>query len=109
MKISSLLYHSLIKCRLCKWYLQPTDEIEWDHFQPIALGGAHDYKNIAAVHKACHAAKTRGTGATTAGSDIHKIAKVKRIQRKIAGTWKTNSAWPSPKMGSRPFRKRAKT
>jgi hypothetical protein len=61
--------------------------------------------------KADHAVKTHGTAATSAGSDIHMAAKVKRILKKRncseildSSKPKIKRAWPS-----RPFPKKAKT
>jgi hypothetical protein len=48
-----------------------------------------------------HAVKTRGNGATTAGSDVHRIAKVRRIIRK-----REEPAKPKRKIQSRGFEKR---
>jgi hypothetical protein len=69
-------------CPRCGERLGRLDALEWDHVVPIALGGADAPENLQAVHRDCHAEKTRGRAATTAGSDIHAIAKVKRLTRK---------------------------
>lgn len=101
--------------------LVPNSGIEWDHepalkLREIALGGKdwippqHDPDYIDARCEASHDAKTHGTGATTAGTDIGKIKKERQRARKP----KPKRAWPSQKMKggkkipSRPFRKRIK-
>lgn len=95
MKIASLLYHNEIECPICGLILLSTSQIEWDHFQPLALGGEHDDTNIRAVHKSCHRLKTSGTKATSYGSDIHAIAKIKRL---AAGPKKSKHKWPKRKL-----------
>jgi len=111
MKIDALLWRFTINCRLCQTLLSQNDAIEWDHVIPIALHGEHAFHNIAPVHRACHNAKTRGFGATTANSDIGKISKERRIireskfvvKKRKPGARKPKSSWPS-----RPFQKREK-
>ena len=68
------------RCPLCGERLGSLDGLHWDHVIPIALGGADDPDNLQAVHRECHDRKTRGLPATTAGSDIHAIAKVRRLR-----------------------------
>ena len=107
MKIDALLWlaHYPFLCPICDEPIRSGDPIDWDHGHAWALGGEHSYSNIRPLHRACHRTKTSGTKATSAGSDIHKIAKVKRLVRKAAGTWKkTKRAWPS-----RPFPQRKKS
>lgn len=82
MKWQSLLYWSTdAYCPECSEPILATDNIEWDHRHPIALGGTHTFDNIRAVHRECHRLKTSGSKATSAGSDIHMIAKANRIAR----------------------------
>lgn len=69
-------------CPLCGGKLGDLANIDFDHAEALALGGADEIENLRAVHRDCHAVKTRGAGATTAGSDIGKIAKQKRLIRK---------------------------
>jgi 5-methylcytosine-specific restriction endonuclease McrA len=71
-------------CPRCGEKLGALADLEWDHIQPLALGGDNSPENFQAVHRDCHALKTRGNPATTAGSDIHAIARVKRLARKEA-------------------------
>lgn len=75
-------------------------DIEWDHTPPLALREwdekagdfippQNDPKFITITLKASHRAKTFGPGGerriTTAGSDIHAIAKVRRIAKDPSG------------------------
>lgn len=42
-------------CGMCGQHLNPiTDEIEFDHIQPLAEGGPHAPHNIRLVHRACN-------------------------------------------------------
>lgn len=69
--------------------------IEFDHTPALALRTidesgeiqppANDYRYIRPMLAEAHAAKTRGTGATTAGSDVGNAAKVKRIEKDPGG------------------------
>jgi len=71
-----------IKCPLCKEPLLPTDKLIREHMHALGLGGPDTEDNMAYVHKKCANKKTRGSGATTAGSDIGNIAKINRITGK---------------------------
>lgn len=52
-----------------------------EHMIPLALGGADNATNIRLYRKECAAKKTNGRSkATSYGSDIHAIAKCKRIR-----------------------------
>jgi HNH endonuclease len=108
MKVASLLYHNDIVCPLCDAPLMASDKIEWDHFHALALGGAHDYTNIEAVHAECHRRKTFGAAATTAGADINKIAKTRRIRKGKMKVKKRSYGTARPKKrrpwAKRPFR-----
>ncbi len=53
--------------------------VEYDHGWALARGGSDEVKNKRAVHKACHAVKTRGSGATTRGSDVGEITKTRHL------------------------------
>jgi hypothetical protein len=69
--------------------------IQFDHFpalgiRPVDEHGqiqppANDYRYIRPMLKADHDIKTRGRGATTAGSDVGNAAKVKRLERDPRG------------------------
>ncbi len=96
MKLSALFYRFPIPCGICNYPLFWDEEMDWDHVHPIALDGEHSHRNLRPLHSNCHRKKTSGSKATSAGSDIHMIAKVKRI----AAGGKTRKA---PKIKSRPF------
>lgn len=81
----------------CGLYIRPQKGrgtlVEWDHepclrLREIAPDGSdyippqHSPDHIDARCQASHHAKTHGTGATTAGTDIGKIAKERRRKRK---------------------------
>jgi hypothetical protein len=69
------------KCAICGEPMLPGQRIDEEHSIPIALGGPGKPDRL--VHaEPCHRTKTSGTRATTAGSDVQRIAKVKRIQKK---------------------------
>ena len=103
----------------CGKRLPTMAECEFDHAHARALGGTDDLDNYRPLCPGCHAFKTFGRRgektATTAGSDIATIAKVKRLTAdheaarrrmlaKDAGEPKQKSRW-----GSRPFPKRKRT
>ena len=73
------------RCPLCGERLGDLADLDFDHAHALALGGADEIENLRAVHRDCHAVKTRGAGATTAGSDIGNAAKVKRLERDPRG------------------------
>ncbi len=98
MKWQALFYRFPIPCSACNIALFWDEEIDWDHVHPIALGGQHTHQNLRPLHVSCHQEKTSGSKATTAGSDIHAIAKVKRLQK---GPRKRKGR----KMQSKPFPK----
>jgi hypothetical protein len=83
-----------VKLQACLWLLgfRGGDAIEWDHDPALALRAvrddgsldppANDPRYIVPRSRTAHREKTSGTAATSAGSDIHLIAKIKRIQKK---------------------------
>lgn len=92
-----------IYCPLCDELLAAMDDRILEHMVPHELGGASDETNLRWVHKECAAKKTNGSKATSAGGDIHKIAKAKRLatkhsQPKPPGTMKSRGF-----QGSRKF------
>ena len=87
-----------IPCPLCKGPLLPGQALIREHMHPLALGGADDDENSAYVHRGCARRKTIGTKATTAGSDVHAIAKGKRLRGETGNR-------PKRKIPSRPFPK----
>ena len=108
-------------------------EIQFDHHPALALRGldengeiypqANDWRFLRPMLKGDHALKTRGAGATTAGSDIGVAAKLKRVakdppggeefRRKLlavkAGEPPAPTKKPKRKWASRPFPTRSKT
>ena len=84
------------RCHLCGERIEATEGWQADHVHALALGGRDDVSNLAPAHVNCHRRKTSGTKATTAGSDIHAIAKVKRILK---------GKTPKRKIPSKPFDK----
>ena len=104
--IRTLIYQGvIIPCYRCKVPFALTDDIEREHVTELALGGLDEWTNAAYSHRACHHKVTFGTKATTAGSSIQRVAKVRRLQRKDKP--KMKRPWPAGrKMLSRPFQKR---
>lgn len=101
-----VLYHGAsIPCGICKesitWADVHARNVQRDHYEAVALGGADDWKNSRYVHTSCHDTKTYGVPATSYGSDRHVIAKEDRL------TGKTKRG-PKRKIPSRPFQKREK-
>ena len=70
-----------IDCGICKQWLLLEAERILEHMVPHELGGASDETNLRWVHKECAAKKTNGSKATSAGGDLHKIAKAKRLAK----------------------------
>lgn len=111
------------RCPLCGERLGDLADLDFDHAHALALGGADEIENLRAVHRDCHAVKTRGAGATTAGSDIGKMKKLRKLiaketafrERVLAKGGRPVEPKTKPKAGkrawpSRPFpnRKRSK-
>jgi len=84
-----------VKLHACLILLGFTDEqiaggIEWDHDPALAIRALDEHGNlhppandphyIRPLTKPDHAEKTRGRGATTAGSDVGRAAKLKRLE-----------------------------
>lgn len=69
------------RCRRCPASLV-RGNYHIDHIIPVSsvMGGRDTLKNKQALCIRCHERKTRGAGATTAGSDINRIAKVRRLR-----------------------------
>lgn len=68
-------------CPLCKKQLLPEHERILEHMVPYAWDHSNITENLAWVHKECAHQKTYGSKATSAGGDIHKIAKAKRLAK----------------------------
>ena len=71
---------SPIVCPLCSGPMYPWQPLIREDMHAVALGGVDGPENWRYVHKECAHKKTFGTKATTAGSDIHLIAKGKRLR-----------------------------
>lgn len=93
--------------------------VEWDHQPALALRVVdpetgeltphpNDPRYLRPLRKAEHSVKTRGAGATTAGSDIGNAAKVKRIERDPAGGEEFRRRILEIKRGERPERPRSR-
>ena len=93
-----------LKCYRCgvAFTVETVRTAEREHVHEMALGGADTVLACAYSCAACHDAVTRGTGATTAGSSIGRIAKTKRIER--TGKMAVNKLPP----GGRPGRQNVK-
>jgi hypothetical protein len=98
-----------IRCPLCYGQLYVGDARILEHLTARQLGGPDVAGNLAYVHKACAATKTNGNKTTSAGGDIHKIAKVKRLAKAqethAAIVAKTEAKKPGS-MKSRPWPKK---
>ena len=68
-----------IRCALCSGPLRPDEPRILEHMVPHELDGSSEEENLRWVHNECAAKKTNGNKATSAGGDIHKIAKAKRL------------------------------
>ncbi|WP_210339837.1 hypothetical protein [Bosea sp. ASV33] len=93
--------------------------VEWDHQPALALRivdpetgelmpHPNDPRHLRPLRKVEHAEKTRGRGATTAGSDVGNAAKVKRIERDPAGGEEFRRRILEIKRGERPERPRSR-
>ena len=78
-----ILQGARIKCFRCRlpFTREDTRAAEREHRHEVALGGPDTVENCVFSHGDCHKVETFGTGATTAGSSIGRIAKTKRILR----------------------------
>lgn len=77
----------LVLCPLCGKRILKEHKVVREHMHALALGGKDDLENMRYVHKDCADIKTKGKGpkATTYGSDIHAIAKTRRLERERMG------------------------
>jgi len=91
----------------CGQKLGTLDETEFDHVPALAFRDfdemtgefdppANDPTRIFAKRAECHRKKTSGTKATSAGSDIHMLAKIDRITGRTKGNPKRE--WPKQTM-----------
>lgn len=100
------------RCPRCGEKLGVMTNLEFDHAHALARGGGDTNDNMVALHVECHREKTSGTASTSRGSDVHEIAKTKRLAReeeafrarilaKEPGAEKPRSRWPNRKMQTR--------
>lgn len=87
------------RCAICGAGPLSAIGVEWDHIDPWAMSRDSSADNCQPLCPACHAIKTNGTAATTAGSDKQRIAKVKRLRGE------TGQGRRKAKIASRPFPK----
>lgn len=124
---------AVIPCFRCRIALTLEDvaTVEREHLVEVGLDGENTPENCRYSHgqrseQGCHGIVTNGNGATSAGSSKHRIAKTKRMAGKKADRFKAlptganvfvepaethagirpKRQWASPKLQSRPFRKR---
>lgn len=80
------------RCKTCNEKLGQLANTEFDHVPALQLRTwdeeagdtippANAPENIEAKHTDCHARKTRGNKATTRGSDVQEIARIKRLSK----------------------------
>lgn len=81
-------------CHICGGKIDGVRE-KWDveHIIPLAMTGDDSDENLAPAHKKCHGSKTK--------TDVHQIAKAKRVSRKHIGAVK-----PKRKIGDPRFKKK---
>lgn len=107
-----------VKLHACLLLLGFTDEeiaggVEWDHAPALALRVVdpesgqlvphpNDPRYLRPLRKVEHAVKTRGTGATTAGSDVGNAAKVKRVEKDPPGGEEFRRRLLAVKTGGKP-------
>jgi hypothetical protein len=56
------------------------EDIEFDHIKREEIDGDNSPENCRPLCAECHALKTFGNGATSAGSDVHMAAKGRRLR-----------------------------
>lgn len=72
------------RCWLCRGVIGAGEKWQVEHQIALVLGGADDETNMAPAHVECHRTKTSGRPATSHGSDIHAVAKIRRLTREEA-------------------------
>lgn len=100
-----------VKCPLCLCWMDADEPRILEHLVPHELGGSSEADNLSWVHKDCASEKTNGSKATSAGGDIHKIAKAKRLsaaQAIHAAIIAGDMTRAKSRIPSRPFQKRMK-
>ena len=87
-----------MRCPSCDEKFGQISNVEFDHIMPDALDGLNDVENCMPLCIKCHKKKTNGKKHTTLNSDMHTIAKSKRLR----GITKQG---PKKKIASRGFNK----
>jgi hypothetical protein len=91
-----------ISCPACRRPITDPKNVQREHLHQLGLDGQEVIENCQYWHKTpCSHEKTHGTKATSAGSDAHARAKVRRLSGQTKGRPKRK--WPSSKIPSRPF------
>lgn len=99
--LDATLHRQDHKCP-CGTILRP-GSYDIDHSTALCFGGLDILSNKVALCKVCHKLKTFGSAATSAGSDLHMAAKIKRIladkpsKRPMAKTGRKIPSKPFPK------------
>ena len=75
----------------------------WDPEKQDTVPPANALDHIIARNKTGHRTKTSGGKATSLGSDIHAIAKIKRLTGETKKGKKAKTKWPSRPIQSRGF------
>lgn len=76
---AALLIRQGGRCARCPTEL-PAPGMIFDHANMLAVSCDNGIANFQALCAPCNALKTHGNGATSYGSDIHAIAKLKRLR-----------------------------
>ena len=81
LQVSAAIAQSVdFNCALCHMRLLYFEPRILEHMVPRAWTKDDGIANLRWVHKECADRKTFGNKATSAGGDLHKIAKVKRLR-----------------------------
>lgn len=70
-----------LRCPLCALRITTNHKRILEHLTPVAFGGKNEIDNLRFVHRECADKKTYGNAATSAGGDLSKIAKAKRLAK----------------------------
>jgi hypothetical protein len=94
----------ILICPDCGDPITDRKNIARDHQWSVATGGPDTPSNMRYIHQSpCHDIKTRGAGATTAGTDVGVAAKMKRIARKREEDMGLREPKKKKKIGGRGF------
>ncbi|RVC47624.1 hypothetical protein EN781_00370 [Mesorhizobium sp. M4A.F.Ca.ET.090.04.2.1] len=73
----------------------------WDPVKRDTIPPANSIEHLVVRDKPAHREKTVGGPVTSYGSDIHAIAKTKRLEERRDGETKPKRKWPTRKLPSR--------